>query len=359
MLWEDAFAGVLGTFFKKSPVTPKRVLEQELQAKPDLLEPAPGHPPLDQGLKIGPHLLLGGLLRRHPGPPNEPLHGLQVRLLRFSRQTGYLHIRNNLLPNRTAHDTLLGIKGLASSRPHVGLRQPHTSEAYSTSPLSAPPRRQPFSPTYRAGIQFFYASTLQRPMPLFELVGHKRRRRLPVVLSLEEIQRLLGLIHQPVARMCLTMIYSCGLRLSEGAHLQVRDIDGKRMLVYVRGKGGKDRYVILPERPLVLLREYWKQQRPRPWLFPHPCKPGQPLNRHYPYKVLKAAWRGSGMMKNINVHTLRHSYATHLLEAGINLRVIQELLGHNSPNTTAVYTHLTPKIMAGLKTALDGLMARL
>jgi len=213
--------------------------------------------------------------------------------------------------------------------------------------------------TYRAGIQFFYASTLQRPMPLFELVGHKRRRRLPVVLSLEEIQRLLGLIHQPVARMCLTMIYSCGLRLSEGAHLQVRDIDGKRMLVYVRGKGGKDRYVILPERPLVLLREYWKQQRPRPWLFPHPCKPGQPLNRHYPYKVLKAAWRGSGMMKNINVHTLRHSYATHLLEAGINLRVIQELLGHNSPNTTAVYTHLTPKIMAGLKTALDGLMARL
>ncbi len=213
--------------------------------------------------------------------------------------------------------------------------------------------------TYRGGIQFFYASTLQRPMPLFELVGHKRRRRLPVVLSLEEIQRLLGLIQKPVARMCLTLIYSCGLRVSEGAHLQVRDIDSQRMLVYVRGKGRKDRYVPLPQRPLELLREYWKLHRPRTWLFPSPCKSGEPLDRQHPYTVLKAAWRSSGITKNINVHTLRHSYATHLLEAGVDLRVIQELLGHKSPKTTAIYTHLTPRIMAGLKATLDGLMAQL
>ena len=113
--------------------------------------------------------------------------------------------------------------------------------------------------TYRGGIQFFYASTLQRPMPLFDLLARKRRRRLPVVLSFEEVQRLLGLVQDPVARMCLTLIYSCGLRVGEGTRLQVRDIDGGRMLVYVRyGKGGKDRYVPLPQRSLELLRDYWR-----------------------------------------------------------------------------------------------------
>jgi integrase/recombinase XerD len=214
--------------------------------------------------------------------------------------------------------------------------------------------------TYRGGIQFFYSATLQRPMPLLDLVARKRRRRLPVVLSFEEVQRLLGLVQDPMARMCLTMIYSCGLRLSEGTHLQVRDIDSQRMLVYVRdGKGGKDRYVPLPQRSLELLREYWKQHRPQPWLFPDRRKPGEPLGRQYPYVVLKAAMRASGILKNVNVHTLRHSYATHLLEAKVDLRVIQELLGHKSPKTTAVYTHLTPKIIAGLRTTLDGLMAPL
>jgi site-specific recombinase XerD len=213
--------------------------------------------------------------------------------------------------------------------------------------------------TYRGGIQFFYTATLQRAMPLFDLVARKRRRRLPVVLSFEEVQHLLGLVREPVPRMCLTTIYSCGLRLSEGARLKVRNIDSKRMMVEVRnGKGGKDRLVPLPTRTLELLRDYWKQQhpRPRPWLFPDRRKPGEPLDRHYPYKVLKAALRVSGIPKNVNVHTLRHSYATHLLEAGVDLRVIQEILGHKSPKTTAIYTHLTQKLFEGLKKTLDGLM---
>lgn len=214
--------------------------------------------------------------------------------------------------------------------------------------------------TYRGGIQFFYVVTLQRPMPLFNLVAHQRRRRLPVVLSLDEVQRLLGLVESPAVRMCLTMIYSCGLRAGEGTRLQVRDIDGKRMMVYVRqGKGGKDRYVPLPQRSLELLRDYWRQNRPRPWLFPDPRKPGESTSRHHVYHVLKAAVRESGIQKRVNVHTLRHSYATHLLEAKVDLRVIQEMLGHKSPKTTAVYTHLTPKIIEGLRTTLDGLMAPL
>lgn len=214
--------------------------------------------------------------------------------------------------------------------------------------------------TYRGGIQFFYAVTLQRPMPLFNLVAHKRRRRLPVVLSLEEVQRLLGLVESPAVRMCLTMIYSCGLRAGEGTRLQIRDIDSQRMMVYVRqGKGGKDRYVPLPQRSLELLRAYWQQAQPRPWLFPDRRKPAEPMHRQHVHYVLKAALRESGIAKNVNVHTLRHSYATHLLEAKVDLRVIQEMLGHKSPKTTAVYTHLTPKIIEGLRTTLDGLMAPL
>jgi len=214
--------------------------------------------------------------------------------------------------------------------------------------------------TYRGGIRFFYEVTLQRPMPLFDLVAHQRRRRLPVVLSIEEVRRLLGLVETPAVRMCLTMIYSCGLRLGEGARLQLRDIDSKRMMVYVRqGKGGKDRYVPLPQRSLELLRDYWRQNRPRLWLFPDRRKPGQPISRHYVYHVLKAALRKSGITKNVNVHTLRHSYATHLLEAQVNLRVIQEMLGHKSPKTTAIYTHLTLKVFEGLRTTLDGLMGSL
>lgn len=214
--------------------------------------------------------------------------------------------------------------------------------------------------TYRGGIRFFYEMTLQRPMPLFNLVAHKRRRRLPVVLSLEEIRRLLGLVESPAVRMCLTMIYSCGLRLGEGARLQLRDIDSKRMMVYVRqGKGGKDRYVPLPSRSLELLRAYWQQSQPRLWLFPDRRKPGEPICRHHVYHVLKAALHKSGITKNVNVHTLRHSYATHLLEAQVNLRVIQEMLGHKSPKTTAIYTHLTLKVLKGLQTTLDGLMGQL
>jgi len=213
---------------------------------------------------------------------------------------------------------------------------------------------------YRGGIQFFYTATLQRPMPLFNLVAHKRRRRLPVVLSIEEVQRLLGLVESPAVRMCLTMIYSCGLRAGEGVRLQVRDIDSQRMMVYVRqGKGGKDRYVPLPHRSLALLREYWRWNRPRPWLFPDRRKPAEPMCRKHLYYVFKAALRTSGIQKNVNVHTLRHSYATHLLEAKVDLRVIQEMLGHKSPKTTAIYTHLTLKVFEGLRTTLDGLMGSL
>jgi site-specific recombinase XerD len=140
----------------------------------------------------------------------------------------------------------------------------------------------------------------------------------------------------------------------------VRDIHKDRMLIHVRnGKGGKDRYVPLPQRSLELLRAYWVQERPTPWLFPNKLEDDRPLGREQPYHALKAVLRQSKIDKDVSVHTLRHSYATHLLEAGVNLRVIQEVLGHKSPKTTAVYTHLTPKVLAGLQTTINELMAPL
>ncbi|GAH07486.1 unnamed protein product, partial [marine sediment metagenome] len=127
---------------------------------------------------------------------------------------------------------------------------------------------------YLCGIKFFYEKTLKRQWSILDLVCPRKRKKLPVVLSSQEVQRLLGLVQKPTACMSLTMIYACGLRLSEGTHLQVTDIDSERMLVRVRnGKGGKDRYVPLAHRCLKLLRGYWMATRPRLWLFP--AKNGQ------------------------------------------------------------------------------------
>jgi integrase/recombinase XerD len=209
------------------------------------------------------------------------------------------------------------------------------------------------------GIKFFYEKTLGRAWPVFDVIRPRKSKRLPVVLSCEEVRRVLGRVESATVRMCLTMIYSCGLRLSEGTQLRVADIDSERMLVCVRsGKGGKDRYVPLAQRSLDQLRAYWKVHRPRPWLFPA-------RNRHRPVsattiqKTFKAVLRESGIGKDASVHTLRHSYATHLLEHGVNLRVIQEVLGHQSPKTTALYMHLTRKTTDDLQTTVNHLMADL
>jgi len=190
---------------------------------------------------------------------------------------------------------------------------------------------------YLCGIKFFYERTLGRKWLTFGLVRPRKRAKLPVILALEQVRHILSLVKNPVARMALRTICSCGLRLSEGIHLQVADIDSKRMVVWVRdGKGGKDRDVPLPEKTLEHLRAYWAVFRPRPWLFP--AKSGAaPLSDTSLQKTFKAALRQSGIEKKASIHTLRHSCATGLLEKGVDLRVIQEILGHKSPQTTTVY----------------------
>jgi site-specific recombinase XerD len=174
------------------------------------------------------------------------------------------------------------------------------------------------------------------------------------------VSRLLNLIRRPQARMSCLMMYACGLRASEATHLQVTNIDSQRMVVHVRaGKGNRDRYVLLPERTLILLRNYWAEHRPAaPWLFPMQNK-REPIDRDAVNGCLKAALHESGIKKRVSCHTLRHSYATHLLEEGTSLRAIQGLLGHQSLKSTLVYAHLTPPLMGRVRKIVDDLMNNL
>jgi site-specific recombinase XerD len=216
------------------------------------------------------------------------------------------------------------------------------------------------------GIKFFYEHTLKRTWHTLEFARTAREKNLPVVLSMDEVGRILGCVHYLRYRVCLTTIYACGLRVQEGTYLQVREIDGERKMLHIhQGKGGKDRYVPLPEAALTLLRRYWQTHRNRMWLFPsvHTIQASdhanQPMDVTGVQKAFRAALHESGVKKEATVHTLRHSYATHLMEAGVNLRVIQSYLGHTSPATTAIYTHLTAVTDAKTSATINDIVAQL
>lgn len=217
------------------------------------------------------------------------------------------------------------------------------------------------------GLKFFFERTLAKDWTTFNLVRPAPEQKLPVILSLAEVRQILARVRLPRYKVCLSTIYSCGLRLQEGTHLQVADIDSARMMIHVRhGKGAKDRYAPLPERTLQLLRQYWLTHRNSRLLFPSPGHGQVPLTTateplHYSsvQDAFRAALKASGNNKRASVHTLRHSWATHLLEAGVNLRLIQEWLGHNSPATTSVYTHLTVKAEQLGATAINQIMSDL
>ncbi len=216
-------------------------------------------------------------------------------------------------------------------------------------------------------VKFLYEYTLQREWPTLKLVRPPKEKKLPVILSQEEVRQILGHIHQLRYRVCLSTIYACGLRISEGISLQVGDIDSGRMLVHVhKGKGAKDRYVPLPQHTLEQLRQCWTSHRNPIWLFPsgiHRRSLMAVAKIHITDKSIRrafhAALEASGIRKKATVHTLRHSYATHLLEAGINLRLIQSYLGHHAMWTTSQYTHLTRRAEDLAGKTIDQLMADL
>jgi integrase/recombinase XerD len=217
------------------------------------------------------------------------------------------------------------------------------------------------------GIKFFYVHTLKRSWHTLAFIRPEKEKKLPVVLSVEEVDRILRCVHQARYRVCLTTIYACGLRLLEGVHLQVKDIDSQRNMLHIcLAKGGKDRYVPLPDACLTMLRRHWQTHRNPKWLFPapredwlNPDRTSKPMDHSGLQRAFHAAVRQSGIHKKATVHTLRHSYATHLLEAGVNLRIIQLYLGHASPSTTAIYTHLTSVTQVQTSDKIDEMLAGL
>lgn len=212
------------------------------------------------------------------------------------------------------------------------------------------------------GIRFFIRTTLERDWPLLEKVGVKRRQRLPVVLSRQEVRSLLGVVRDAQKRTMLVTIYGLGLRHSEALALRAEDIDSDRLMVWVRdSKGRRDRIVTLPRPLLSRLRYHWKHHRPTSssqHVFVS-AKTGAPPDPTGLQKTIIAARRQAGLEKRATIHTLRHSYATHLLESGVNLPMIQKLLGHRAIKTTMVYLHVTQTSGAQVQDVVDRLMADL
>jgi site-specific recombinase XerD len=226
------------------------------------------------------------------------------------------------------------------------------------------------------GLKFFYQQSLGRQWAIpygtrsavLDFIRPPQEQKLPVVLSQAEVGMILSRVRLSHYRVCLSRIYGCGLRLLEGVQLQVRDIDSSRMVLHVRGgKGKQDRYVPLPERTLQQLRQQWQRHRHPVWLFPgQGLSAAGPMDESGVQKAFRAAVTESGISKPATVHTLRQcvaslwdSYATHLLEAGVNLRQIQSYLGHDSLATTAIYTHLSQKGEAEAVAVINQLMAHL
>ena len=207
-----------------------------------------------------------------------------------------------------------------------------------------------------SAIKYLYRNTLKMPLTLKELRGPKRGRPLPQVLSFDEIRTLFDHVRNLKHRLLLMTIYSGGLRLNEATHLQVSDIDSKRMTIHVRhGKGGKDRYTLLSQALLEELRYYWRCYKPKSWLFPGRSQ-DTPLTDSSIQKAFQQARERGGICKEATVHTLRHIFATHLLEQGVNLFTIKELLGHSSIQTTLIYLHLQ-KHSRNIDNPLDQLLS--
>lgn len=218
------------------------------------------------------------------------------------------------------------------------------------------------------GIKFFYEHTLGQQWPVFEVARPKREKKLPVVLGRNEVWKIIGALRDPVYRACLITIYSCGLRLLEGARLQVCQVDGARAALQLTGKGGKDRCVPLPGATLQLLRAHWRTHRNPLWLFASNRQPrgvamsdvaARPITDAGLQKAFERARLQAGVKKRAHVHTLRHSYATHLLEDGVELQLIQEYLGHAHLSTTRIYTHLTREIRAAALDPINRLVQRM
>lgn len=204
-----------------------------------------------------------------------------------------------------------------------------------------------------SGLKFFYIQTLRQDIALVRIPPHKKQKRLPEVLSTGELERLFGSAATPKQRALLLTTYAAGLRVSEVVSLKPMDIDSRRRMIRVQqGKGCKDRYTILSERLLEELRVYWKLYRPAAWLFFGRDK-NLPLPIGTAQRFFYRAKSAAGITRGRGIHTLRHCFATHLLEAGVDLRTIQSLMGHGSIATTMVYVQVSTRKLASTQSPLD------
>jgi integrase/recombinase XerD len=204
----------------------------------------------------------------------------------------------------------------------------------------------------RASLTFLYTITLKRPTEVAHLPVQRRKMRLPVVLSGTEVGRMLDSVRNPKYRAIFMAQYAAGLRISEACRLRPENIDSKRMVIRVHGKGDKERYTVLSARLLAYLREYYGKYRPNGWLFPGHTAAGH-ASPDTSRDVFHAVVAMSGISKEITPHVLRHSFATHLLESGVDVVVIQALLGHSSLRATAVYTHVSVEHIGRVKSPFD------
>lgn len=205
-----------------------------------------------------------------------------------------------------------------------------------------------------SALEFFYRVTLKRREIEFCLPRPKVPAKLPQILAREEVAALIEKTTNLKHRVLLMATYGGGLRLHEVCHLKLGDIDSKRMMLRVeQGKGAKDRYTLLSPRLLEELRRYWQLHRPRQWLFPSPRVAELPLSKHTAHRIYHAAKDRAGITKAGGIHALRHAFATHLLEAGVDIHSIQRLMGHESLSTTERYFHLAQKHLSGIASPLD------
>ena len=203
-------------------------------------------------------------------------------------------------------------------------------------------------------LNFYYGKILKRKF-MYEIKRPRKDKKLPVVLSGGEVSKILSAVSNIKHKAILMIIYSAGLRVSEVVKLKVEDIDDERKLIRVKGaKGRKDRYTILSDKALETSEIYLKSHKPKKWLFTGAKKTGH-LNIRSVQKIFDNAVKSAGIRKDVSVHCLRHSFATHLLESGVDLRYIQELLGHKSSKTTEIYTHVSNKNLGKIKSPLDNL----
>lgn len=220
-------------------------------------------------------------------------------------------------------------------------------------------QKKPAWSTYNvmvSALRFFYAKTLKRTFLLQDIPFPREPQQLPLILSPEEVERILKAPPHLKSRALLMTIYAAGLRISEVAGLRVTDIDSARMTITIRqGKGKKDRVVMLSPVLLDTLRQYWRHKRPKEWLFPGE-KPDQHIGCNAVYQIFQNAARRAGITKNVSPHSLRHSFATHLLESSTDLRTIQILMGHRSLKTTARYLHVSQQHVRATASPLDSLL---